>query len=50
MVAAVASAAWAGAAAFLVCLVVRKVAPYPRWDLQVEEAVGLPGRTRSGPR
>ncbi|MEU8785386.1 hypothetical protein [Streptomyces sp. NPDC048637] len=25
--------AWAGAAAFLVCLLVRKVAPYPRWDL-----------------
>ncbi|MEU9125492.1 hypothetical protein AB0C96_37650 [Streptomyces sp. NPDC048506] len=25
--------AWAGAAAFLICLLVRKVAPYPRWDL-----------------
>ncbi|MGG7575746.1 hypothetical protein [Streptomyces sirii] len=25
--------AWAGAAAFLVCLLVRKIAPYPRWDL-----------------
>lgn len=25
--------AWAGAAAFLVCLLVREVAPYPRWDL-----------------
>ncbi|MEV0375670.1 hypothetical protein AB0I10_38995 [Streptomyces sp. NPDC050636] len=25
--------AWAGAAAFVVCLLARKVAPYPRWDL-----------------
>jgi len=25
--------AWAGVAAFLVCLLVRMVAPYPRWDL-----------------
>ncbi|MGG2459753.1 hypothetical protein ACO0M4_08000 [Streptomyces sp. RGM 3693] len=25
--------AWGGAAAFLICLLVRKVAPYPRWDL-----------------
>ncbi|MCX5450773.1 hypothetical protein [Streptomyces nigrescens] len=25
--------AWAGAAAFLICLLVRKIAPYPRWDL-----------------
>ncbi|WP_159030704.1 hypothetical protein [Streptomyces sp. 769] len=25
--------AWAGVAAFVVCLLVRKVAPYPRWDL-----------------
>ncbi|KOT95691.1 hypothetical protein ADK70_10465 [Streptomyces rimosus subsp. pseudoverticillatus] len=25
--------AWGGAVAFLVCLLVRKVAPYPRWDL-----------------
>ncbi|QHC24872.1 hypothetical protein [Streptomyces sp. GS7] len=24
---------WAGVAAFVVCLLVRKVAPYPRWDL-----------------
>ncbi|KIZ16596.1 hypothetical protein SNA_20105 [Streptomyces natalensis ATCC 27448] len=31
--AAAAAVAWAGVAAFLVCLVVRKVAPYPRWDL-----------------
>ncbi|MGW9431879.1 hypothetical protein ACWHA1_28560 [Streptomyces decoyicus] len=33
VVAVAATLAWAGAAAFLVCLVVRKVAPYPRWDL-----------------
>ncbi|MEU9125491.1 hypothetical protein AB0C96_37645 [Streptomyces sp. NPDC048506] len=32
-VAAAAAVAWAGAAAFVVCLVVRMVAPYPRWDL-----------------
>ncbi|MEN2419039.1 hypothetical protein AABB02_13130 [Streptomyces rimosus] len=28
-----AAVAWGGAAAFLICLLVRKVAPYPRWDL-----------------
>ncbi len=28
-----AALAWAGAAAFLICLLVRKIAPYPRWDL-----------------
>ncbi|UKY47787.1 hypothetical protein [Streptomyces inhibens] len=33
MVAAASVVAWTGVAAFLVCLVVRKVAPYPRWDL-----------------
>ncbi|GGX24651.1 hypothetical protein [Streptomyces noursei] len=31
--------AWAGVAAFLVCLLVRKVAPFPRWDLLVCLAV-----------
>ncbi|MFI1205472.1 hypothetical protein K2224_21620 [Streptomyces sp. BHT-5-2] len=31
--AAASALAWAGAAAFLVCLLVRKIAPYPRWDL-----------------
>ncbi|MFJ9619199.1 hypothetical protein [Streptomyces noursei] len=25
--------AWAGAAAFVICLLVRKIAPFPRWDL-----------------
>ncbi|MFE3652820.1 hypothetical protein ACFXO2_34350 [Streptomyces sp. NPDC059152] len=25
--------AWAGAAAFLICLLVRKIAPFPCWDL-----------------
>ncbi|MGX1762557.1 hypothetical protein ACWIG5_37665 [Streptomyces lydicus] len=31
--AAASALAWAGAAAFLICLLVRKIAPYPRWDL-----------------
>ncbi|MFI1496131.1 hypothetical protein [Streptomyces platensis] len=32
-VASASAVAWAGVAAFLVCVLVRKVAPYPRWDL-----------------
>ncbi|MFI5525750.1 hypothetical protein [Streptomyces platensis] len=31
--AAASALAWAGAAAFLFCLLVRKIAPFPRWDL-----------------
>ncbi|SHL83157.1 hypothetical protein SAMN05216268_106348 [Streptomyces yunnanensis] len=33
--------AWGGAAAFLICLLVRKVAPYPRWDLLACLAVSV---------